>query len=138
SNERHLDRIAGPIIASYANRIGVVGLVFKSGTDDVRESPAVKLVRRLIDAGKEVMIYEPEIDLARLNGANLEYLTSALPEYEGLLTDWETASANSDALVIARKGAVGEEQLQSMGLPIFDVETLGMVKTSPSAVLSAI
>ena len=65
----------------------VLGLAFKPDTDDLRESPAVPLVKRLLGEGCEVRIYDRDVNKARLMGTNLAYIRANLPHFEALLVD---------------------------------------------------
>lgn len=85
SNGSHLRRAADLILATGKKRIGLLGLVFKSETDDLRESPACRLLQRLLKAGKEVLIYDPRVQPGRLVGANLAFAEEELPELPQLL-----------------------------------------------------
>lgn len=87
SNESHLRRALNIIIADGRRRIGVFGLAFKPGTDDLRESPMVELVERLIGKGFTVRIYDPNVALSKLIGANRAYINERLPHIGELLTD---------------------------------------------------
>jgi GDP-mannose 6-dehydrogenase len=79
SNERHLERTLDAIVASGRRKVGVVGLAFKPGTDDLRESPLVELAERLLGKGFELSIYDPAVSLSKLVGANREYIEARLP-----------------------------------------------------------
>ena len=70
SNESHLDLALQKILASGKRKIGFLGLSFKTGTDDLRESPLVVLAERLIGKGFALSIYDPEVHLSQLLGAN--------------------------------------------------------------------
>ncbi len=109
SNQAHLDRARALIEAHPARVFGIAGIVFKADTDDVRESPAVALARALIDQGKEVLIYEPEIELSRLVGANLGFLEQHLPEYRKCIVDWETFRTRAEVIAFSRSGIVRDE-----------------------------
>jgi GDP-mannose 6-dehydrogenase len=87
SNETHLRRAVDMVIAHGRRRIGIFGLSFKAGTDDLRESPMVELAERLIGKGFDVKIYDPTVVLSRLVGANRAYITQQLPHIGDLLTD---------------------------------------------------
>jgi GDP-mannose 6-dehydrogenase len=63
SNRRHIERVLARILGHPVKRIGVVGLSFKEGTDDLRESPIVEVIERLIGKGYEVRIFDPLVDL---------------------------------------------------------------------------
>jgi GDP-mannose 6-dehydrogenase len=87
SNETHLRRTVDLITSYDRRRIGVFGLSFKAGTDDLRESPLVELVERLSGKGYDIRIYDPNVSLSWLVGANRAYLDDRLPHISELLTD---------------------------------------------------
>lgn len=85
-------------------KVLLVGLSFKADTDDLRESPAVDMARKLLDAGFELEIYDPSIKPENLIGQNLGYAFALLPSIESLLVDKghveSAAQAGSYARVI--------------------------------------
>ncbi len=85
SNEAHLRNCIQMVTESGKKRIGLVGLTFKEGTDDLRESPAVELAERLIGKGFEVKIYEPSIAPGKLHGTNLNFIERSIPHIWKLL-----------------------------------------------------
>jgi GDP-mannose 6-dehydrogenase len=85
SNESHLKRALKLIRDSGHKQVGVVGLSFKTGTDDLRESPMVELVETLIGWGCDVRIFDPNVMLGRLRGCNLAYIDRRLPHLANLL-----------------------------------------------------
>ncbi len=85
SNESHLKRAMKLVRETGARRIGLVGLSFKAGTDDLRESPMVDVVEALLGWGCGVKIYDPNVMLGRLRGRNLAYIDRHLPHLAGLL-----------------------------------------------------
>jgi len=85
SNRLHTEGCIHRIRATRASRVGVLGLAFKAGTDDVRESPMVAIVEGLLAKGVHVAIYDRCISLAGLVGANREYLSKHLPHITSLL-----------------------------------------------------
>ncbi|QJW98070.1 nucleotide sugar dehydrogenase [Frigoriglobus tundricola] len=85
SNEAHMKRALKLVKDTGVRRIGVVGLSFKAGTDDLRESPLVDVVEALIGWGCDVKIYDPNVMLGRLRGRNLAYIDRHLPHLANLL-----------------------------------------------------
>lgn len=87
SNELQIDRGFKLIRDSGARTIGLAGLSFKAETDDLRESPLVELAERLIGKGYDLRIYDPNVSLARLTGANRDYILNHIPHISRLLVD---------------------------------------------------
>jgi GDP-mannose 6-dehydrogenase len=85
SNRMLTERGANWILGQSKRRVAFLGISFKPGTDDTRESPFVELVERLTGKGCEVRIFDPNVELGRLVGANKDYLTSTLPHIAELL-----------------------------------------------------
>ena len=79
SNEAQVGRAFNMVMAAGHRRVGVLGLAFKEGTDDLRESPMVMLVERLIGKGMDVAIYDREVSQAKLIGANKEFVEREIP-----------------------------------------------------------
>jgi GDP-mannose 6-dehydrogenase len=79
SNDEQVTRAFSMVMAAGHRRVGVLGLAFKEGTDDLRESPMVTLVERLIGKGIDVAIYDREVSQARLIGANREFIEREIP-----------------------------------------------------------
>ena len=79
SNREQVERAFRLIAAKGQRRVGVLGFAFKSGTDDLRESPILELIERLRGKGFDVRIYDPSVELSRLLGSNLDYLTRTAP-----------------------------------------------------------
>ncbi|NKQ55761.1 nucleotide sugar dehydrogenase [Amycolatopsis sp. K13G38] len=102
SNDEHLRRAYELVVRTGKRRIGLFGLSFKPGTDDLRESPLVELAERLLGKGYDLRIYDANVSLSRLMGANREYIESRLPHLGQLL-----ASSVEEVLAHAEVCLVG-------------------------------
>ncbi|HEY3007303.1 MAG TPA: nucleotide sugar dehydrogenase [Micromonosporaceae bacterium] len=87
SNEEHLRRAFDLVAATGRRRVGLFGLSFKPGTDDLRESPLVELAERLLGKGYDLRIYDANVTLSRLMGANRDYIEGRLPHLGDLLSN---------------------------------------------------
>lgn len=85
SNQMLIDRGVDWILSRSGKRIAFLGISFKSGTDDVRESSFVELVERLIGKGREIRIFDPNVKIAQLIGANRSYLMQVIPHIANLM-----------------------------------------------------
>ncbi len=87
SNSDHLQRAVELVERTGKRRVGLFGLSFKPGTDDLRESPLVELAERLFGKGYDLRIHDANVSLSRLLGANREYIETRLPHLAQLLAD---------------------------------------------------
>lgn len=87
SNDAHIERSLKMIRDSGCRRVGLVGLSFKAGTDDLRESPFVILAENLLGRGYDLKIYDPGVQVTRLIGRNLAYVDTHLPHLAALLVE---------------------------------------------------
>jgi GDP-mannose 6-dehydrogenase len=87
SNSAHLERAVELVARTGKRRVGLLGLSFKPGTDDLRESPLVELAERLFGKGYDLRIHDANVSLSRLLGANREYVETRLPHLAKLLAD---------------------------------------------------
>jgi len=116
SNQHQIERALEMVKATGSKRIGVLGFSFKAGTDDLRESPIVTLIETLIGKGYSLAIYDTDVSLARLMGANKEFIEREIPHISQLMrqTIAEVVEA-SDVLIIgnqAEEFRAVTEQLQ--------------------------
>jgi len=102
SNQLHIAHALALIRATGRRRIGVLGLSFKEGTDDLRESPIVTLAEQLIGKGYELSVYDRNVRLASLVGANREYILNHIPHIGRLMVDRpEQLLEHADVVVVA-------------------------------------
>jgi GDP-mannose 6-dehydrogenase len=112
SNQSHLALALDKALSSGKRKVGFVGLSFKPGTDDLRESPMVALAEQLIGKGAQLSIYDPEVHLAKLLGANRRYIEKHLPHIGELLNpSLEAVVASSDLLIVGIADAATAQQL---------------------------
>jgi GDP-mannose 6-dehydrogenase len=101
SNRVHVEHAIAKVLASGRRRVGMIGLSFKTGTDDLRESPLVLIAEQFIGKGLSVLVYDPEVHLSRLLGANRRFIEQHLPHIGSLMReDIENVIAGSDLLVV--------------------------------------
>ncbi len=114
SNERHVQRVIDWVLDHGKKRIGVLGLSFKSDTDDMRESPVVRVIETLLGKGYDVAIYDSSVNLSRLIGANKRYIEQEIPHISShLKNSIDEVLDCSDILLIANKSAEFKKALES-------------------------
>ena len=101
SNKIHTEHAINEVLETGKRKVGMIGLSFKSGTDDLRESPMVTITEQFIGKGVELAIYDPEVNLSRLLGANKHYINESIPHIAELMVDdCEEMIRNSEVLVV--------------------------------------
>ena len=103
SNRQQIDRAVDMVLQTRRKRIGVLGLSFKTGTDDLRESPMVTLIETLIGKGLQLTIYDREVELAQLFGANKHYIEHEIPHISSLIrSDLNEVIDRSEVVIIGK------------------------------------
>ncbi len=104
SNRRQIERAVEMVLAAGSKRVGVLGFSFKAGTDDLRESPMVSLIETLIGKGVQLAIYDRDVSLARLFGANKEYIEREIPHVSQLMkSSVEEVLEHAEVVVVGNK-----------------------------------
>jgi GDP-mannose 6-dehydrogenase len=134
SNDDQIDLVFDRIRRSGHTRIGVLGLSFKAGTDDLRESPIVTLIETLIGKGYRISIYDEEVALAKLVGANKRYIEQSIPHISSLMvSSAREAIEAGDLIVISKKNPQIQEAVASYAgnRTVYD-----LVRVSPETIRS--
>jgi len=115
SNERQIDIAYQMVRRTGCRRIGVLGFSFKAGTDDLRESPMVALIEMLIGKGYQVAVYDRNVSLANLHGANRAYIEQEIPHIAQLMRDsMAEVVDDSELLVIGNRSPEFKDALASL------------------------
>ncbi len=129
SNRAHLTRAYDMVARSGRRRVGVLGLSFKSGTDDLRESPMVELSERLIGRGYDLRIHDANVALSQLLGANRAYIDAHIPHLSRLISG--SVDEVLDHAEIALIGTRDAEVLEAVRMrPDLDVVDLVRIPTN--------
>lgn len=104
SNTLQKDRVVEMVQRYGKKNIGLLGLAFKKGTDDLRYSPSVDLAETLLGKGYHLKVYDRDVHISRLTGANKSFIEQHLPHISQILqSDLETVVQNTDVLVVAHQ-----------------------------------
>jgi GDP-mannose 6-dehydrogenase len=106
SNRLQIERAVEMVMKTGKKRVGILGFSFKAGTDDLRESPIVTLIETLIGKGFKLSLYDRDVSLARLVGANKDYIEREIPHIAELMrATIDEVMADADVVVIGSKSA---------------------------------
>jgi len=104
SNEMQVARGMRLIMEKGHKRIGVLGFSFKAGTDDLRESPVIEVIERLIGKGYDLRIYDKNVNIARLMGANRDFILNRIPHIFGLMVGGiDAVLSHAQTVVVGNK-----------------------------------
>ncbi len=123
SNDAHIDRAVQAVLALPAERVGVIGLAFKENTDDLRESPVVSLLERLIGKGRHVRVFDPHVRMEEIYGANRNFILNTIPHVGGVLDNRleDTLSWAQHLVVTQRQSSEAAAKIRESGLPVLDL-----------------
>jgi len=137
SNEGQVRAAIDAVLRTKKRRVGVIGLAFKPGTDDLRESPVVTLVEGLIGKGCDVRVLDRNVNIARLVGANRRYIEAEIPHIASLLCeDVETVVRHAEVLVIGSANEDVATAMAAAGVGVVTIDlTRGMARPARAAAL---
>jgi GDP-mannose 6-dehydrogenase len=111
SNVEHVNRAVEAVLQTNRRKVAMLGLSFKAGTDDLRESPQVQLIKRLLGEGCQVRVWDKDVSLGRLAGSNRQYIDEVIPHIGSLLSaDLEDVVRSGEVVIVGTK-AVDKSQL---------------------------
>lgn len=113
SNTGQIDRVFNLIEATGKRRVGLLGLAFKAGTDDLRESPLVALAERLLGRGFDLLIYDSQVSVSRLLGANRAYVDERIPHLSRLMAGSADAVVNHAEVCVV--GTAASDAITALG-----------------------
>lgn len=112
TNEKQIERAIGLIQRHSHKKLGFLGLSFKEGTDDLRNSPAVRVIEAVLGQGEEVLIYDKNINLSILTGTNKDFIDERIPHISKLLVpELDTLINESQVLIVCTKEKEFEQKL---------------------------
>jgi GDP-mannose 6-dehydrogenase len=118
SNQKQIMKVVKKLLKHKGQSLGFLGLSFKAGTDDLRESPIVELIEAMIGKGFTIKIYDKFVSLARLVGANKEYIEKEIPHISSLMCSTaQELIQSSDVIVIGNHSDEFRETLLSFSNP---------------------
>jgi GDP-mannose 6-dehydrogenase len=128
SNRAHIDHVLDKLMVPGVRRVGMIGLSFKAGTDDLRESPLVAVAERLIGKGYDLRIYDPEVNLSRLIGANRRFIEESIPHIGNLMVkSCEAALAHGQVILMgAGSKTIVEEVVRGLTAEHRVVDVIGL------------
>lgn len=110
SNAEHINRAVARVLGTGKRSVAIVGLSFKSGTDDLRESPMVLLAKRLFGEGCHIRIWDKDVALGRLIGSNRAFIQEVIPHIGELLSDdLQPVVTGAEVVVLGTNGPVREQ-----------------------------
>lgn len=117
SNQSHLDALLKLITSKGSRKVGILGLAFKSDTDDLRGSPMVAVAETLLGRGYQLSVYDPQLNLSRLMGANEAEMQRRMPHLAQLLRPTAAEVVAQSEVVIAAQKCAPLEELATAATP---------------------
>jgi GDP-mannose 6-dehydrogenase len=115
SNVEHIERVVESVLRTGKRKIGVLGLSFKAGTDDLRESPLVLLVKRLLGEGCQIQVWDENVMLGRIVGSNRQFIDDFIPHIGLLLReDIQNVLGTAEVILVGTRAVDREILLNSI------------------------
>ncbi len=121
SNEKVIERAVRQVMDAGVRRVGLIGLSFKPNTDDLRESPYVEIAERLLGKGCDLRVYDPNVLLARLTGANKDYIDRVIPHLSRLLVPSLADLADSELVIVGHNYTEVAAFLETVDTTVVDL-----------------
>jgi len=138
SNAEHVDRAVEAVMRTGKKKIAQLGLSFKAGTDDLRESPQVQLIKRLLGEGYHVRIWDKDVSLGRLAGSNRQYIEEVIPHIGSLLTtDLDEALRDAEIVIIGNKSVDNVELSQHLRAAQMVIDLVNLDKSRRPGTIAA-
>jgi GDP-mannose 6-dehydrogenase len=138
SNDSVIDRAVRHILETGFRRIGLIGLAFKPGTDDLRESPFVEVAERLFGKGRILRIYDPNVSLARITGANKQFIDEAIPHLSRVLVDSPEELSACELLLVGHRYSEVDAFLNATSIPMMELDVSSPLAQMDTFTLAAI
>ena len=133
SNQRQIDRGVAMVAATGKRKVGVLGFSFKAGTDDLRESPLVEVIERLIGKGYDLALYDRAVNLAKLTGANRDYILNHIPHISRLMQpSIDAVLAHAEVVVVGNGAPEFREAIERLrpGVAVVDLVRIDPARRS--------
>jgi GDP-mannose 6-dehydrogenase len=135
SNEYQKELVYKRILEFGVQKVGFIGLAFKAGTDDLRDSPIIDVIERLLGKGFDLRIYDPHVHVSQLTGANRDYIMNRIPFISRFISDdLDATIANSNLLVVVNKPEAAESFARlAAQKTVYDLAGLRLAANSPGS-----
>jgi len=135
SNNEHIERAVDAILRTGRRKLAILGLSFKAGTDDLRESPMVQLAKRLLGEGCQLKIWDKNVALGQLIGSNRQFIQNTIPHIGSLLSDdLDQVIEGAEVIVIGTKAIDRQALLERLHEEQITIDIVNAGKPSEAAI----
>ncbi|MEO7741412.1 MAG: nucleotide sugar dehydrogenase, partial [Usitatibacter sp.] len=132
SNQLQIERGIQAVIDKGSKKVGILGFSFKAGTDDLRESPIVELVERLIGKGYDLRVYDSNVKMASIHGANREYILNHIPHISKLMVGSVQEVLDHAGTIVIGNGSAEFREVPKLLVPPQQIVDLVRITESSS------